>query len=90
MADTPKGFNEFKAEVIAVKGDCEAGHRIGDVLTLSCWKAGGLCGFFYHDIFPCLQTMQLGGVIPWAPDGELTLECPDRHKAVTIKVSAKP
>jgi len=89
MADTPKGFKEFKAQVIAMKGECGAGHRQGDIFTLSCWDAGGLCGYFYHDIFPSLQTLQFGGVIPWVPDSELTLECPDRHNAVTIRLRAK-
>lgn len=84
MADTPKGFNEFQAEVIAVKGDCEAGHRLGDVITLSCWDSGGMCGFLYHDIFPTLQMMQFGGKMPWAPDGKVKMECPDKKNLVTI------
>jgi uncharacterized repeat protein (TIGR04076 family) len=89
MADTPPGFKEFQAQMIAVKGECGAGHRQGDVFKLSCWDPGGMCGFFYHDIFPSLQTLQFGGVIPWAPEGELNLECPDRFNMVTIKLRAK-
>ena len=89
MADTPKGFALFQAEVIAVKGECEAGHVKGQKITLSCWDASELCGYFYHDIFPSLQTLQFGGTIPWSPDGVLTLECPDRHNAVTIRLAKK-
>ena len=89
MADTPKGFKEFSVEVIDTKGECEAGHKKGQVYTVSCWDAGGLCGYFYHDIFPTLQTLQFGGVIPWAPEGEINLECPDRFNAVTVKIKAK-
>ena len=87
MAETPHGFKFFQAEVIALKGECEAGHVKGQKIKLSCWDSGGLCGFFYHDIFPSLQTMQFGANLPWSPDGVLTLECPDRHNAVTIELS---
>lgn len=89
MAATPEGFATFQAEVVATKGECQAGHRKGQVMELSCWDAGGMCGYFYHDIFPTVQTLQFGGVIPWAPDGQITLECPDRLNAVTIVLQKK-
>lgn len=89
MAETPKGFGLFQAEVIVVKGECGAGHVEGQKMVLSCWDSGGLCGYFYHDIFPSLQTLQFDGTIPWSPDGVLTLECPDRQNAVSIKLSKK-
>jgi uncharacterized repeat protein (TIGR04076 family) len=36
----------------AMKGECSAGHKVGDQIELSGHDSGGLCGFFYHDIFP--------------------------------------
>lgn len=89
MAATPEGFAKFQVEVVATKGECQAGHLKGQVMELSCWDAGGMCGFFYHDIFPTVQTLQFGGTIPWAPDGKITLECPDRFNAVTIELKKK-
>lgn len=86
MAVTPEGFANFKAEIVSVKGECGAGHKSGDTLSLSCWDSGGLCGFFYHDIFPYVSALQFGGTIPWSPDGLLTLECPDRHNLVTLQL----
>lgn len=88
MADETS--SSFRAEVLDVKGDCSAGHRIGDVLTVSCYDSGGLCGFFYHDIFPSLSVMQFGGKYPWASADELVLECPDRDNAVTLKILRGP
>ena len=35
-----------------VKGFCNAAHKKGDEIELSGHSSGGLCGFFYHDIFP--------------------------------------
>jgi uncharacterized repeat protein (TIGR04076 family) len=86
MATQPEGVNALDAEIIAVKGECSAGHKVGDRLQIGCWDTGGLCGFFYHDIFPNLNVMQFGGKYPWGSADELTLECPDRDNAVTIRV----
>lgn len=88
MAVTPRGFKTMSARVVSVKGECSAGHQVGQKLKLSCWDPGGLCGYFYHDIFPTLSVLQFGGAYPWAPEGEMTLECPDRGNAVTIVLKA--
>ncbi len=87
MAKNPADIRPMKAEVLEVKGECSAGHRKGETFSISCYDSGGLCGFFYHDIFPSLSVMQYGGKYPWAPEGELTLECPDRYNAVTLKIT---
>ena len=86
MALHPKDVQPMVAEVISVKGSCSAGHKPGDSFPIGCWDSGGLCGFFYHDIFPNLNVMQFGGKYPWGPAEEMTLECPDRQNAVTIRV----
>jgi uncharacterized repeat protein (TIGR04076 family) len=86
MALHPQDTQPMLAEVISVKGVCSAGHKTGDSLRIGCWDSGGLCGFFYHDIFPNLNVMQFGGKYPWGSADEMTLECPDRQNAVTIRV----
>lgn len=86
---TTAGMEVFTAEVLEVKGECSAGHRKGDAFELNCYDSGGLCGFFYHDIFPSLSVMQFGGKYPWASQDELVLECPDKQNAVTLKVKRK-
>ena len=87
MAHHPQFIKPLKAEIINVKGTCNAGHRAGDTFAVSCYDTGGLCGFFYHDLFPSLNVLQFGGTFPWSPAGELTVECPDRGNAVTIKLT---
>lgn len=86
MAVNPPDIEPLNAEVISVKGECSAGHKAGDTCRISCWDTGGLCGFFYHDIFPSLSVMQFGGSYPWSDADELTLECPDRENAVTLRI----
>ena len=75
----------------SAKGSCSAGHKVGDTLELSGHSSGGLCGFFYHDIFPYIMMLQFGGSFPgdwgddWAGD-VLNLECIDKLNAVTIEL----
>ncbi len=72
-----------------VKGSCSAGHRVGDRIELSGHSSGGLCGFFYHDIFPYLIMLQFGGRFPaeWGGDPDvIELECMDRMNAVKIEL----
>lgn len=86
MAVHPPFVKPFKAEVLDIKGECNAGHRKGDAFSISCYDSGGLCGFFYHDIFPSLNVMQFGGKYPWSSSEELIVECPDPHNVVTLQI----
>lgn len=72
-----------------VKGHCNAGHKKGDKLELSGQNTGGLCGFFYHDIFPFIIMLQFGGGFPaeWVEDQDIVeLECMDKMNAVKIEL----
>ena len=76
------------ATVTGVKGRCTAGHKVGDRLELSCEKTGGLCGWFYHDLFPRLSVMEFGGRYPWwgAEQTSFEYECSDKKNLVTLKL----
>ena len=71
-----------------VKGHCEAGHKEGDEMELSGFSAGGLCGFFYHDIFPYVIMLQFGGGFPaeWGDPEVVELGCMDKGNMVTIEL----
>jgi uncharacterized repeat protein (TIGR04076 family) len=86
MAHDPGiGYRIF-ATITGVKGDCGAGHREGERFEISCHNPSGLCGFFYHDIFPSLSTFQFGGNLPWWEGDVIELQCPDHDNLVTIKL----
>ena len=74
--------------VKSVKGHCSAGHKAGDTLELSAHNTAGLCGFFYHDIFPYIIMLQFGGSFPetWGNPDVVTLECMDRRNSVRIEL----
>lgn len=86
MATNPEEIKPLSAEILSVKGHCSAGHKVGESFPISCWDTGGLCGFFYHDIFPNLNVLQFDGHYPWGSADEMVLECPDRENAVTIRI----
>ena len=53
------------ATITGAKGSYGAAHDVGDSFEIICHNPEGLCGFFYHDIFPSLSTFQFGGSLPW-------------------------
>lgn len=87
MALDPGIGYKIVATVDAVKGHCGAGHQVGDTFELNCHNPNGLCGFFYHDIFPDLQTFQFGGKMPWWEGDTIEVQCPDPNNLVTIQLT---
>ena len=75
-----------------LKGHCHAGHKVGDEFELSAHQSGGLCGLFYHDIFPYIVMLQFGGHLPteWGPEGwegdVLTFSCMDVANSARIQL----
>jgi uncharacterized repeat protein (TIGR04076 family) len=69
-----------------VKENCSWGHSVGDTFELSGHDTAGLCGFFYHDIFPYIIALQFGGKEPWGGTAKMNLECMDRRNAVSIEL----
>jgi len=86
MGNKQSVAGRIRATVVQTNGNCKKNHRSGDIFDVSCYDAGGMCGFFYHAIFSNLQTFEFGGRMPWWPDGFVMLNCPDPHNTVTIKI----
>jgi len=86
MARDPGIGYKVMATIAGVKGTCSAGHQEGDAFVISCHDCGGLCGFFYHAIFPDLQTFQFGGDLPWWKGDMIELQCPDLNNLVTLRL----
>lgn len=86
MAEDPGLGYRVTATITGVKGDCSAGHKVGESFEISCYNPGGLCGFYYHQIFPDLSTFQFGGSYPWWNGDIIEMQCPDPSNAVTIKL----
>jgi uncharacterized repeat protein (TIGR04076 family) len=89
MAKDPGIGYKVTATVLSVKGDCSAGHRAGETFEISCHDPAGLCGYFYHSIFPSLQCFQFGGMVPWWQGDTIEVSCPDSDNLVTIRLERK-
>jgi len=87
MAEDPGYGYKIVATIVASEGTCGAGHQVGDTFEISCHNPGGLCGWFYHDIFPNLETFQFGGNLPWWKGDTIEVRCPDPYNLVTMKLT---
>jgi uncharacterized repeat protein (TIGR04076 family) len=90
MAKDPGLGYKITATVTGLKGTCNAGHRVGETFDLCAHDPGGLCGFFFHDLFPSLQTFQFGGTMPWWQGDVIELQCPDSYNLLTLQLERKP
>ena len=86
MAQDPGMGYRVVATVTGVKGTCNAGHQVGDTFEISCHNPAGLCGFFYHAIFPSLSTLQFGGSMPWWQGDTIQVQGPDSYNLVTLQL----
>ena len=86
MAKEPGIGYKITATVVGVKGTCHTGHHEGETFEISCHNPGGLCGFFYHNIFPTLSTFQFEGSYPWWKGDTIEVQCPDLQNLVTLKL----
>ena len=80
---TEQGYRVL-GTVKSVNGTCSASHKVGDQFELSGLSSGGLCGFFYHDIFPYLIMLELSGGFPseWGDPDAMEMRCPDQSKVI--------
>jgi uncharacterized repeat protein (TIGR04076 family) len=86
MAQDPGIGYKVVGTITGVKGECSAGHRTGETFEISCHNPAGLCGYFYHDIFPSLSTFQFGGRLPWWEGEVIEVQCPDAGNLVTMRI----
>lgn len=81
------GF-KVEGEILSVKGTCGWGHKAGDRLALSAHDTAGLCGFFYHDLFPYIVMLQFGGGFPaaWGDPEVIDFRCMDKANEVAMRL----
>jgi uncharacterized repeat protein (TIGR04076 family) len=86
--ELPQVGNRVWALVRNVKGNCSMGHKVGDEFEISVHNTAGLCGMFYHDIYPYLAMLQFGGGFPdsWGDPASVTLKCMDSYNEVTLEL----
>lgn len=71
----------------AIKGNCVAGHKVGDKFELNGHITDGLCGALYHTAYPYIRILQHGGTL--YGEDVLEIDCPDRVNAITMEMRTK-
>jgi uncharacterized repeat protein (TIGR04076 family) len=68
----------FTVTVQDAKGECRAGHRIGDKWEFAWSTPAGMCGAAYHAMYPALHGLMLtSGRIEGPAAQETMVACPD-------------
>ena len=83
--------HKVTATVKSVKGNCSWRHEEGDTFSINCQDLAGLCGLFYHDIFPYITMLQFGGGLPeeWGGPDVVNVVCMERTNVVTLELRRK-
>ena len=82
----PERGNPVRATVTCIKGTCNAGHKVGDVMDVSARNTAGMCGYLYHAAHPAILMLQFGGTVPWGPADTVELQCPDTLNLLTVEL----
>lgn len=78
--------DRVRATVKCIKGTCNAGHKVGDVMDVSARNTAGMCGYLYHASHPAILMLQFGGNVPWGASDTVELQCPDTLNLLTIEL----
>ncbi|MBI4496451.1 MAG: TIGR04076 family protein [Chloroflexi bacterium] len=88
--ERPKVGNRVRCTITGIKGNCGWGHKVGDQFEVSTHDTAGMCGIFFHDIYPRIAVLQFGGAYPWGDKDILRVECPDRFNCVQAELKRLP
>ena len=75
------------AKVISQKGDCEAGHKIGDEFCIGEKTPDGMCSYAFYTLFPFASVLKFDGSFPWEDDPDKSsVACPDPANPVVFEL----
>ena len=75
------------ARVISQKGECEAGHKVGDEFVIGQTTPDGMCSWAFHTLFPFAEPLQFGATFPWEKDpSKAKVACPDADNPVIFEL----
>jgi uncharacterized repeat protein (TIGR04076 family) len=83
----PEIGNKVVAKVIGMQNNCTIGMKVGDEFELSVHQCGNFCGYFYHNIFNWVTTLQFGGTFPLFEDPDIQYwDCPNGKNRVQVEL----
>ena len=80
-------WHQVTAKIISQKGQCSAGHKVGDVFTIGDTVPTGMCSWAFYTLFPFISALQAGGSFPWEKDKDTAVvACPDADNPVVFEL----
>jgi uncharacterized repeat protein (TIGR04076 family) len=84
-----KKVKEVRAKVTSVKGTCDLGHKVGDVVRFTDGGVDGhICIHAMYSMLPKVFAMMFNASFPWAQNPDvLTHACPDAENPVVFELT---
>ncbi len=84
-----KKIKAVQAKVISVKGECGAGHKVGDVVTFTERGVdGNICIHALYSMLPAVFAMMFEARFPWLADPDKkTHPCTDAANPVVFEIT---
>lgn len=84
-----KKVKAVQAKVISVKGECGAGHKVGDVVTFTDRGVEGMiCIHALYSMLPAVFAMMFEARFPWLKDPDKkTHPCTDAANPVVFEIT---
>ena len=80
-------MHDVKVKVISQKGNCGAGHKVGDEWVISGKTPEGICLSAFNALFPATRVLMFGGSFPWSNDPDVaSAACPDAANPVVFEL----
>ncbi|NHJ87598.1 MAG: TIGR04076 family protein [Asgard group archaeon] len=82
-------YKRIIVEVISQKGECGAGHKVGDKIIFEDGEMKGkLCISAHYSMIPKIYAMMYEANFPWLKDKNVaTHACPDAYNPVVFKIT---
>ncbi len=72
-----------RIKVIEVRGDCSAGHEVGQQWFLEDETVGGICFSGFCSLLPWIHMLRFGAETPWPVE----VGCPDHENCVVFSIA---
>ena len=83
--------NSITIKVISQKGTCDAGHKVGDEITITeNGVQGKICIHALYSILPKAFAMMFDANFPWLENPDVsTSACPDAYNPAIFQLTRK-
>jgi uncharacterized repeat protein (TIGR04076 family) len=85
----PGKITAVQARVISQEGECEMGHKVGDIITFTeSGIQGSICIHALYSLLPKVFAMMYEARFPWLENPDVsTHACPDAYNPVVFEIT---